>query len=174
KPVFTDTYRPGLDNQNALIARLKRAGATQVFIGGDRDDIAAIARSASVMDYPLISIGGEALDAIGKQGDLAAGTLMIAPREARTLESARNARNAIELAGKVPDGYAIAAFAAAQIATKVLTDAQSQAGSIGELLRKNTFDTALGPVQFNAAGERIADTYRLQKYDGKRFVPEAN
>lgn len=174
KPVFADTYRPGLDNQNALVGRLKRAGATQVFVGGERDDVAAIGRSAVALDYPLTIIGGEALNAVGNEGDLAVGTLMIAPREPQTLETARNARNAIELAGKVPEGYIIPAFAAAEVALEVLTSAQSQAGSISELLRKSTFNTALGAVQFDAAGERIADTYRLQKYDGKQFVVEGN
>src|SRR5690606_13601679 len=45
QPVFTDTYRPGLENQNALVARLRRAGATHVYVGGERDDIAAIGAS---------------------------------------------------------------------------------------------------------------------------------
>ncbi|EJN01702.1 branched-chain amino acid ABC transporter substrate-binding protein [Phyllobacterium sp. YR531] len=174
KPVFSDTYRPGLDNQNALVGRLKRAGATQVFVGGERDDVAAIGRSATALDYPLTIIGSEALNASGKENDLASGTLMIAPRAAQTLESARTAKNAVELAGKVPEGYTIAAYAAGEIARDVLNAARSQAGSISELLRKTTFETALGPVQFDAAGERIADTYRLQKYDGKQFVPETN
>jgi branched-chain amino acid transport system substrate-binding protein len=132
KPVFTDTYRPGLDNQNALVGRLKRAGATQVFVGGERDDVAAIGRSA------------------------------------------HNAKNAIELAGKVPEGYTVPAYAAAEAAIQVLTAAQSQAGSLTELLHKNVFETALGSVQFDARGERIADTYRLQKYDGSQFVLETN
>lgn len=174
KPVFSDTYRPGLDNQNALVGRLKRAGATQVFVGGERDDVAAIGRSATALNYPLTIIGSEALNALGKDNDLAIGTLMIAPRAVQTLESARNAKNAIELAGKVPEGYTIASYAAGEVALDVLSAARSQAGSISELLRKTTFETALGPVQFDAAGERIADTYRLQKYDGKQFVPETN
>ncbi|MDQ0999392.1 branched-chain amino acid transport system substrate-binding protein [Phyllobacterium ifriqiyense] len=174
KPVFSDTYRPGLDNQNALVGRLKRAGATQVFVGGERDDVAAIGRSAAILDYPLTIIGSEALNALGHENDLAVGTLMIAPRAPQTLESARAAKNAIELAGKVPEGYTIAAYAAGEVALDVLQAAKSQAGSINELLRKTTFETALGPVQFDAAGERIADTYRLQKYDGKQFVPETN
>jgi branched-chain amino acid transport system substrate-binding protein len=174
KPVFTDTYRPGLDNQNALVGRLKRAGATQVFVGGERDDVAAIGRSALALSYPLVVVSGEALNAPGNGSDLPVGTLMIAPREPQTLESAHNAKNSIELAGKVPEGYTVPAFAAAEAAIQVLTAAQSQAGSLTELLHKNVFETALGSVQFDARGERIADTYRLQKYDGSQFVLETN
>jgi len=174
KPVFADTYRPGLDNQNALVSRLKRAGATQVFVGGERDDVAAIGRSAAALAYPLAIVSGEAMNAKGNGGDLAVGTMMIAPREPQTLESARNAKNAIELAGKVPEGYTVPAYAAAEVTLQVLTAAQSQAGSLTELLRKNVFETALGTVQFNVRGERIADSYRLQKFDGKQFVLETN
>jgi branched-chain amino acid transport system substrate-binding protein len=174
KPVFADTYRPGLENQNALVARLKRAGATQVFVGGEHDDVAAIGRSAVALGYPLIIVSGEALNARGNGSDLAVGTLMIAPREPQMLESARSAKNAIELAGKVPEGYTVPAYGAAEVAIQVLTAAQSQAGSLTELLRKNVFDTALGPVQFDTTGERIADTYRLQKFDGSQFVLETN
>ncbi len=173
KAVFTDTYRPGLDNQNALVGRLKRAGASQVFIGGERDDVAAIGRSAVALGYPLVIASGEVLSAAGNGSDLAVGTLMIAPREPEKLESARNAKNAIELAGKVPEGYTVPAFAAAEVAMQALIAAQSQVGSLTEILRKNVFDTALGSVQFDGAGERIADTYRLQKYDGTQFVLEA-
>jgi len=173
KPVFADTYRPGLDNQNALVGRLKRAGATQVFVGGERDDVAAIGRSALALAYPLVIVSGEALTAVARGGDLAAGTLMIAPREPEKLESARNAKNAIELAGKVPEGYLIPAYAATEIALQVLTAAQSQPGSLSEILHKNAFETAIGTVQFDPAGERIADTYRLQRFDGNQFVLEA-
>ena len=172
KPVFADTYRPGLDNQNALVGRLKRADATQVFVGGERDDVAAIGRSAVALGYPLVIASGEALNATGN--GLAIGTLMIAPREPQLLESARNAKNAIELAGKVPEGYTLPAYAAVEVAIQVLTMAQSQAGSLSELLRKNVFDTALGSIQFDTTGERVADTYRLQKYDGSQFVLEIN
>lgn len=173
KPVFADTYRPGLDNQNALVGRLKRAGATQVFVGGERDDVAAIGRSAVALSYPLTIVSGEALGTVGNGSDLAAGTLMIAPRDAEKLDSARNAKNAVELAGKVPEGYVIPAYAATEIALQVLAGAQAQPGSLSELLHKNAFETALGTVQFDALGERIADTYWVQKFDGTQFVLEA-
>ena len=47
KPVFVDTFRPQLDNQIGLAGRLRKAGATHVFVGGDRDDIAIIGRDAA-------------------------------------------------------------------------------------------------------------------------------
>ncbi|MCO4316220.1 branched-chain amino acid ABC transporter substrate-binding protein [Phyllobacterium sp. 21LDTY02-6] len=173
KPVYNDTYRPGLDNQNALVGRLKRAGATEVFVGGERDDAASIGLSAQTMGTQLTIIGGEALNASRKEGDLVPGTLMVAPTEPQFLDTARNARNAVELAGKAPEGYTIAAFAATEAALNVLTAAQTQAGSISELLRNTKFETALGTLQFDQNGQRIGNVYELQRYDGAQFVPEA-
>ncbi len=63
KPVFTDTYRPGQEQQIALVRRLKRAGATKVFIGGDRTDVAVIARDAAAEKIPLDILGGDAMRA---------------------------------------------------------------------------------------------------------------
>src|SRR3546814_9913701 len=39
-PVFVDTYRPGQEQQVALVRRLRKAGATHVLVGGDRNDVA--------------------------------------------------------------------------------------------------------------------------------------
>ena len=59
KPVFVDTFRPQLDNQIGLIGRLKKAGATHVFAGGDRDDIAIMGRDAGQLDAGMTFAGGE-------------------------------------------------------------------------------------------------------------------
>ncbi len=53
KPVFVDTFRPQMDNQIGLIGRLRKAGATHVFVGGDRDDIAIMARDAAELAADL-------------------------------------------------------------------------------------------------------------------------
>jgi branched-chain amino acid transport system substrate-binding protein len=63
KPVFVDTFRPALDNQLALVNRLKKSGATHVFVGGDRGDIAILARDAAAREVPLTIAGGETLSA---------------------------------------------------------------------------------------------------------------
>ena len=63
KPVFVDTFRPQLDNQIGLVGRLQKAGATHVFVGGDRDDIAIMGRDAAQLDAGIVFAGGETLRA---------------------------------------------------------------------------------------------------------------
>ena len=84
KPVFVDTFRPALDNQLALVNRLKKSGATHVFVGGDRSDIAILARDAAARKVPLTIAGGETLSAAPDDVPLADNVLMIGVPEARS------------------------------------------------------------------------------------------
>src|SRR5690606_40871144 len=59
EPVLVDTFRPQLENQIGLVGRLRRSGATHVFVGGDRFDIAVIARDARNLGYDVTFAGGD-------------------------------------------------------------------------------------------------------------------
>ena len=78
KPVFVDTFRPQLDNQIGLVGRLKKAGATKVFAGGDGDDIAIMGRDAAQLQAGITFAGGENLRIPVGDVPYAVGTLMIA------------------------------------------------------------------------------------------------
>ena len=170
QPVFTDTYRPGLDNQNALVARLRRAGATHVYVGGERDDIAAIGASATALNYPLTIAGGSLLDAAPGTQPLSQGTLMIAPLRPQELSTAKPAIDALRQAGKLADAYAIIGYASAEIPADVIKRADEQKLPIIDTLRNNSFETVLGSIKFDGNGVRTDNPNRLQRFDGKRFV----
>jgi branched-chain amino acid transport system substrate-binding protein len=123
QPVFTDTYRPGLENQNALVARLRRAGATHVYVGGERDDIAAIGASATTLKYPLVIAGGSVLNAAPGTQPLSADTLMIAPLKPQDLSTAKTAVDAINQAGKLAEAYSINGFATIELAEAAIRQA---------------------------------------------------
>ncbi|WP_411505763.1 branched-chain amino acid ABC transporter substrate-binding protein [Brucella anthropi] len=170
QPVFTDTYRPGLDNQNALVARLRRAGATHVYVGGERDDIAAIGASAAVLNYPLTIAGGSLLEAAPGPRPLSQGTLMIAPPRPQDLSTAKPAIDALRQAGKLADAYAIIGYASAEIAADAIRRADAQKEPVIDMLRNQSFETVLGTIRFGGDGIRTDNPNRLQRFDGKRFV----
>lgn len=174
KSVFDDTYRPGLDNQAALIIRLKRAGATNVFVGGQRDDVAVIGRDAAKLGDPLVIAGGEALRAAPGNVDLQAGTLMIAPPLFETLPSASAADAAIIAAGGVPEGYVVPAYAAIEVASQAFANAATSSTPVGAVLAQTEFATAIGPVRFGADGDREGNPYQLYRYDGQHFLEVDN
>ncbi|WP_295810516.1 branched-chain amino acid ABC transporter substrate-binding protein [uncultured Nitratireductor sp.] len=165
KPVFIDTFRPQLDNQIGLAARLRRAGASHVFVGGDRSDIAILARDARGMDYDLVIVGGEALRAETSSTPLAEGTLMIGlPRWADIASDA--AKQALDNAEIIPDGYVVPGFAAVQLA---IAASRTEAGSIFEALSSGRYETALGSFSFDTKGDLTQGFYRLFRFDGQTF-----
>ena len=170
QPVFTDTYRPGLENQNALVARLRRAGATHVYVGGERDDIAAIGTSAVTLKYPLVIAGGSVLNAAPGAQPLSTETLMIAPLKPQDLSTAKTAVDAISQAGKLPEAYSVTGFASIELATSAISKAGEQKQPLIDILRDSSFETALGTIKFDGNGMRSDNPNRLQRYDGTHFI----
>lgn len=165
KSVFVDTYRPQLDNQIGLVGRLRKAGATHLLVGGDRDDIAVIARDAQQLGVPLVIAGGETLRSAPGDVPLKAGTLMIGlPEWAEIADPA-----VVESVGKggiQPEGYVLPAYAAMEVA---MAAARSGAGPTAALDNQE-FRTAIGTVRFDAKGDLTENPYMLFRFDGTSFV----
>jgi len=169
KPVFLDTYRPQMENQIGLVGRLARAGAAYVFVGGDRDDIAIMARDAGQLGHDLVFAGGEALRAPGDV-PLATGTLMIAPPEWADHPDGDALQRFTE-AGVVPEGYVLPAHAAVTVAIEALRRARAEDRAPADILARERFETLVGPVSFDDKGDRAQSPFILHRYDGERFLP---
>lgn len=171
KPVFNDNFRPQLENQIALIQRLAKAGATLVFAGGDRTDIAIMARDAAARNVALTFAGGESLDAADDTEPLANGVIMVgladwskySPQTAEIAESMREA-------GVEPSRAFWRALAAGEIAAALLKGG----GDLSARLKVETFETTLGPVRFDAEGHWTAEPYGLFVQQDGSFVPLAD
>lgn len=167
KPVFTDTFRPGLDNQIALVGRLRRAGATHVFVGGEAEDVAIMARDAAGLDAGITFAGGEALRAAVADVPLATGTLMIGLPEWSEVADPHMIE-AFNAAGVLAEGYALPAYAAVQIAEQ----AAEIDKPLADALSQQAFSTAIGQIRFDEKGDLTQSRYRLFRFDGQRFVEQ--
>lgn len=169
KPVFTDTYRPQFDNQIGLAGRLRSAGATHVFAGGNRDDIAILGRDAAVIGFAATIAGGEALRAAPGEVDLAPGTLMVGLPETRDIATPKFVQS-LQSAGNAAEGYALGGYAAAEIALDAVKLSTGTETSLMDVLSATTFKTAAGTIKFDAKGDRVGNPYRLFRYDGNEFA----
>ncbi|RUM98055.1 ABC transporter substrate-binding protein [Pseudaminobacter arsenicus] len=170
KPVFVDTFRPQLDNQIGLVGRLKKASATHVFVGGDRDDIAIMARDAGQVGADMVFAGGETLRAASGDVPLAQGTLMVAlPEWADGAGKEVAARLAGE--GIIAEGYVLPAYAAIEIAGTALAASADSGEPPVKTLSGREFQTVIGPVRFDDKGDLSDNPYRLFRFDGKQFIP---
>ncbi|AYG66390.1 MULTISPECIES: ABC transporter substrate-binding protein [unclassified Rhizobium] len=171
KPVFNDTYRPGQDQQIALVRRLKKAGATHVFIGGDRSDVAVIARDAKGENIPLALMGGDAMRAADTPLPLLEGVQAIALPDAASLPAAQQTVQAMRAGGIEPDGYILPAAAAAQIASQAAEGAKAENKPVADKLVGTAFQTAIGQISFGQNHELTENPYRLLEWRGNAFVP---
>jgi branched-chain amino acid transport system substrate-binding protein len=164
-PVFVDTFRPQLDNQIGLVGRLRRSGATHVFAGGDREDIAIMARDAAGLDYPLEIVGGEALRAAPGEVPLADGIGMVAAT-LWTEEDQPGAEIPVERLG-----YFAPTKAAVEIAVDAIVNGEN--ANLAETIATGRFETAIGIVTFDARGDMDGDLYRIYRSrDGNFIVTE--
>jgi branched-chain amino acid transport system substrate-binding protein len=148
KPVFVDTFRPALENQLALVNRLKKSGATHVFVGGDRSDIAILARDAEVRGLPLTIASGEALSAAPDDVPLADNVIMIGVPQNEVMS------------GAAQEGYFAKAFAAVEIIRQSAAMV-SGAGNLAETIRSEAHMSVMGNVTFDANGGQSGNPYRL-------------
>ena len=169
KPVFTDTFRPQMDNQVGLVGRLRKAGATHVLAAGDREDIAIMARDAEKLGAKIVFAGGEALRAATGEVPLTAGTLMVGLPEWAEVADPKIV-TAFAVQGIPAEGYTLPAYAATEIAIDAIA-ADDEAASLTEVLSGREFRTAIGPIRFDGKGDLAANPYRLFRFDGTRFLP---
>ena len=172
KPTFADTIRPGQEQQVALVRRLARTGITHVFIGGERNDIAIIARDAASENIPLTIMGGDAMNAANNPVALAANVLAITRPAYDTLPSAQAVAGELRAANIEPEGYTLPAYAATELTAALAEAAQSQGKPAPEILAGGTvFKTVIGDIVFNPSHELADNPYRLQRWNGQRFEP---
>jgi branched-chain amino acid transport system substrate-binding protein len=169
KPVFVDTFRPQLDNQIGLIGRLRKAGATHVFAGGDRDDIAIIGRDAQQLQSGIVIAGGETLRAPPGEVPLATGTLMIALPEWSDMADPAVV-TAFAEREIPPEGYVLPAYAAVEVARAALSEADASGGPLAANLSGRDFSTVIGKVRFNEKGDLADNPYRAFRFDGAKFL----
>lgn len=170
KPVFVDTFRPQLDNQIGLIGRLKKAGATRVFAGGDGDDIAIMGRDAGQLEAGIVFAGGENMRTPPGDVPYATGTLMIAPPEWAEVADPK-VLEAFAAQNIAPDGYTLPAYAAVEIAKAASALSETTGKPLTEALTAHDFTTAIGPIRFDEKGDLSHNPFRAYRYDGTHFVP---
>jgi branched-chain amino acid transport system substrate-binding protein len=169
KPVYVDTFRPQLDNQIGLAGRLRKSGATHVFAGGDRSDLAILGRDAAAIGYDLTIAGGEVLRAAPEDVDLVPGTLMVGLPEWSSIVQPE-AIERLRSRDIESDGYVLPTYAAVEIAAAAASLASQSGQPLSSFLAGEEFQTVLGSVGFDAKGDWSENPYRLFSYNGRDFV----
>lgn len=179
-PTYVDNFRPAEEKQFGLVRRLRNAGVSHIFIGGDRSDIAIIARDAEAAGFDFTLMGGDALFTAESDVPLPDGVFAVVGERRITGKRHGGTVEAIEafLAEEdrpdmwPQDGYVLPIFAAAEIVASAKAAGEGRPGQpLVAAIREGRFDTVLGPIHFGR--DQVADDqgYRLTVSRNGALVP---
>lgn len=169
-PVFTDTLRPGQEQQIALVRRLQKAGATRILVGADRNDVAIVARDAARENIPLIVLGGDVMKAANRPVALGDGALAVSLPPYQLLQPAADVSGSLKSRGIEPEGNVLPAYAAMQMASQVVASAENDTAKLPALLTSRSFQTVIGEIRFDQGHELADNLYRLLEWRGNGFL----
>lgn len=176
KPAMEGSITPGEQDFSALVSRLKQEGIEVVYYGGYYNDLGQIVRQARQQGLQATFVGGDGLSSTefwAITGDAGQGTLFTFTPDPSTNPAAQEAVEAFKADGKGdPDNFAYYYYAAGQ----VLTQAMEKAGSsdpeaVREVLRGGTFETVVGPMEFDEKGDLKAPQFVFYMWDAGEAKP---
>jgi branched-chain amino acid transport system substrate-binding protein len=168
-PQLADAFRPGQENQAALVRRLQSAGVQAVYVAGDAQDVAALSASAADAKFALEVAGGPGLAELPylpTARKAADGLIAVLPADPAA--GAGEVLAVLKERGIAPDPYVLLGYGATQIALASLAGTPE---STAAALSGGTFATVLGPVRFNADGSANRRAFELRVWKAGAFEP---
>lgn len=168
---------PGKGDYRSDVEPLRARDLDLIYVGGYHTEAALIARDMQTLGMDAQIMSGDALvsdEYWAIAGDAGQGTLMTFPPDPRERPAASTQLAAFEAEGYDPEGYTLYTYAAIQ----TWAEAVEQAGStdldaVIDVLRKATFDTALGPLTFDSKGDPLGQGYTMYQWDDGRYERKA-
>ena len=155
EPVLADTFRPAVSRQFGLARRLEGAGPSHLFVAGERRDMAIIARDAVEAGLDLTIMGGDALRAVDDDVPLPAGV------------------EGVVLGPTLAAGYEAPTRAATEALVIAAARARRAASDLPTALAAGEFETAIGPIAFDARGDVRGNPFLHSVWNGEAWVPSA-
>ena len=168
KEALDDTVTPGEKDYSALVTKLKQAGIDVLYYAGYPVEAGSIVRQMKAQGLPIVVVGGDALisrDFWAVTGAAGEGTMMsFAPDPTHDPKNAGVVER-LKAAGRLTDGYPLFAYAAVQAWAEAAAKAGStDARKVADQLHALSFDTARGPVKFDAKGDVQGNNYVMYRW----------
>jgi branched-chain amino acid transport system substrate-binding protein len=164
--VLYDSIAKGSKDFGPLAARIAASGAGLVFWGGTQTEAGLLARQLHDSGADVTLMGGTSI-ASGEFPTLAGagaeGTLMIFPPDPRQRPEAAALLQSLSAKGIDPGAYAFYAYAAVEILRQAANSAKSlEPAALARTIHSGmVFKTVLGPLSFDAKGDRTDPDYSV-------------
>lgn len=158
-----EAYTAGEQDYTALVSKLKADGIDVIYLGGYHTEGALIIRQAKAQGLEAQLIGPDSLNTlefVSIAGDAAEGVMFSNAAEARNLPSAKKVVEEIRATGYEPEGYTLSTYAAIQVWAMAANEAgTTDSEKVAEVLRSKDWDTVIGTIGFNEAGDLKSASY---------------
>ncbi len=173
KEALDDSVTPGEKDYSALVAKLKQNAIDVLYYAGYPVEAGSIVRQMKAQGLATVIMSGDAIisrDFWAITGAAGEGTLVtFSPNPSRDPKNAAIVQR-MRAAGRQPDGYPLIAYAAVQAWAAAADKAGSiDARKVAAQLHALDFDTARGPVKFDAKGDVAGTNYVLYRWTGGTY-----
>lgn len=175
KPAFTGTLAVGERDFTALVTSLKAASVDAVYFGGLYNEAALLVRQSREAGLQAQFVSGDALasdEFWAIAGPAGEGLVMTFSADARNAPAAQPVLQAFRARGIEPGAYILYAYAAVQVWAQAAEKAKSAQGpKVAAALRNGSYATAIGPIAYDAKGDRTSTDYVMYRWSKGKFAP---
>lgn len=164
RPQQLATFRPLQSTQAALVRRLKNAGVEAVFVAGEAEDAATIARDGERQGGLEVATGETGALLPYVDGAAQTPPILSVARPARRDAAPDPLMKQLRRRGDFPSDPFLEGYALAQVALDYL--------STGEPVRRTRYRTVLGELDFST-GRAVAQPFELMRWTGTALEPAA-
>lgn len=163
KEKIYEAYTAGEKDYSALVSKLKQEAVDVVYVGGYHTEAGLLARQMKDQGLNAPIVSGDALvtnEYWAITGPAGENTMMTFGPDPREMPEAKDAVEKFRKAGYEPEGYTLYTYAALQIWAEAAKQANStDSAKIADVLRKNSYNTVIGKIGFDAKGDVTSPAY---------------
>ncbi|HSS82622.1 MAG TPA: branched-chain amino acid ABC transporter substrate-binding protein, partial [Reyranella sp.] len=172
KPAMYEAYNDTDKDFTALINKMKQGKIDMIVLGGYHTAAAMLVKQSREQGFGAQLVGFDALEdpEFGKLGGAATnGVLMSFPPKAEDFPFNAALVKKFKDSGYDPTGYTLFTYAAVKVWADAANKAKStDAAAVAKVLRSGTFQSAVGPLTYDAKGDIKDPVYDIYIWkDGK-------
>ena len=159
----------GDNDYSAIISKLKNAGVDFVYYGGYHAELGLLLRQAREHGLKVQFMGPEGTanqDLFAIAGPAIDGLLVTLPLDFTKVAGNEGVVQAFKHAKRDPDGaFQMPAYAAVQLLAQSIDAVGEDPVKVADYLHKNTFNTVIGKIEYNAQGDLNNFEFAVYQWD---------
>jgi len=173
KEVLFEGLTRGEKDFNALVTKIKGAGADVVYFGGLHSEAGPLLRQMRDQGVKAAFISGDGIvsqDFAGAAGGASyvKGVYMTFGADARELASGKSVVDTFRKKGYEPEGYTLYSYATLQAIAASMKALKTKDGKkLAQWLKANTVETVMGPKSWDSKGDLKLSDYVMYQWDDK-------